>query len=191
VQSRRIPTGLSSNSPGALPASFIFPKDFQPGLTLVTGPRGIGKTRWCIALADHTRALGLDVRGLVSPAVMKAGQKIGIDLLDLASGERRRLAYRKGEADGDIATTDWQMVSETLHWGSAILEGIHSCDLFILDELGPLEFEQGVGLVAGLNFVDTHRDLPCFVVIRPSLLSIALQRWPWAITLDLAAEASS
>jgi hypothetical protein len=80
------------------------------------------------------------------------------------------------------------MVSETLHWGSAILERINSCELFILDEVGPLEFEQGVGLVAGLNFVDTHRDLPCFVVIRPSLLDAARQRWPWSNLLDLTAE---
>jgi nucleoside-triphosphatase len=168
--------------------SFIFPKDFQPGLTLVTGPRGVGKTRWCIALADHARSLGLDLRGLVSPAVMEAGQKIGIDLLDLASGERRRLAYRKGEADGDIATTDWQMVSETLQWGNTILENIHSCEIFILDEVGPLEFEKGLGLTAGLRFVDAHRDIPTFVVVRPSLLDSARQRWPWSTLLDLTAE---
>jgi nucleoside-triphosphatase THEP1 len=181
----------SVNSPGALPASFISPREIKPGLTLVTGPRSAGKTLWCMRLAKYSRAFGLDVRGLVSPAVMEAGQKIGIDLLDLASGERRRLAYRKGDVDGDIPTTDWQMVTDTLYWGNAILEGINSCDLFILDELGPLEFEQGIGLTAGLDFVDMHRDLPCFVVVRPSLLDTARQRWPWGSTLDLNAEAAS
>lgn len=181
---------LSTNSPGALPAGFISPRDLKPGLTLVTGPRGAGKTLWCMGLAKHTRALGLDVRGLVSPAVMADGKKVGIHLLDLASGERRRLAYRKGEADGDIATTDWQMVSDTLQWGNTILESIHSCEIFILDEAGPLEFEKGLGLVAGLRFVDAHRDIPTFVVVRPSLLDAARQRWPWLTLLDLTAEAA-
>jgi hypothetical protein len=179
---------LYLNSPDALPASFIFPRELKPGLTLVTGPRGVGKTRWSMALADHGRSLGLDLRGLVSPAVMEAGQKVGIDLLDPSSGERRRLAHRTGEAGGDLAMTDWQMVSETLQWGNAILGAIHSCELFILDEVGPLEFEKGIGLAAGLDFVDAHQDIPCFVVVRPSLLDIALQRWPWATSLDLTTE---
>jgi nucleoside-triphosphatase THEP1 len=142
-----------------------------------------------MGLAEHARAPGLDVRGLVSPAVMDGNRKIGIDLLDLASGECCRLAYRKGEADGDLATPDWQMVSETLQWGNAILEGINACELFILDELGPLEFSQGLGLMAGLRFVDAHRDIPTFVVVRPSLLDAARQRWPWSTTLNLTAEA--
>ena len=180
---------MPKNSPGALAASFISLNELKPGLTLVTGPRGAGKTRWCMDLADHARRLGLNPHGLVSPSVMEGGQKVGIDLLALGSGERRRLAYRKGDADGDIATTDWQMVSDTLQWGNTILKSIHSCEIFILDEVGPLEFEQGVGLVAGLHFVDAHRDFPLFVVVRPSLLDAARQRWPRSTLLDLTAEA--
>jgi nucleoside-triphosphatase THEP1 len=142
-------------------------------------------------LVDYVRVLGLELRGLVSPAVMEHGQKIGIDLLDLSSGERRRLAYRKGDANGDLVTADWQMVAETMQWGNAILEELNSCDLFILDEVGPLEFEHGIGLSAGLDFVDAHRDTPCFVVVRPSLLVKARIRWPWATVLDLDSEAVS
>ncbi|RJP52487.1 MAG: hypothetical protein C4583_06610 [Anaerolineaceae bacterium] len=181
----------SVNSPGALAASFAFPRDLEPGVTLVTGPRGAGKSLWCMGFAKHARVLGLDVRGLASPAVMDGDQKIGIDLLDLASGERRRLAYRRGETGGDLAMTDWQMVAETLKWGNALLERVKSCNLFILDELGPLEFQNGVGLTAGLRFVDEHRTLPSFVVVRPSLLDAARQRWPWSILLELSADPSA
>lgn len=144
-----------------------------------------------MGLAKHARALGMDVRGLASPAVMDGDQKVGIDLLDLASGARRRLAVRRGEAGGDLLMIDWQMVVETLEWGNALLERIQPCDLFILDELGPLEFQNGVGLTAGLDFVDARRDIPTFVVVRPSLLNVARQRWPWSMTLDLSAETSA
>lgn len=143
-----------------------------------------------MGLAKHARVLGMDVRGLASPAVMDGDKKIGIDLLDLASGERRRLAFRKGETGGNLAmTTDWQMMAKTLEWGNALLARLQPCDLFILDELGPLEFQNGVGLTAGLDFVDAHRGFPLFVVVRPSLLDAARQRWPWSTTLDLTAEA--
>lgn len=182
---------MTINSPGALPAGFVFPADLQPGLTLITGARGAGKTRWCLQLVDQARRSDLNLRGLISPAVMEGERKIGIDLLDLASGERRRLAYRIGDPDGDLRTTDWQMVAETLEWGNAILERIDTCDLFILDELGPFEFDHGIGLTAGLTFVDSHRLLPTFVVVRPSLIHTARQRWPWASVLNTAAEASA
>ena len=120
------------------------------------------------------------MRGLVSPAIFEGDQKTGIGLKDLETGEQRRLAYRKGAEDGDIQTQDWQMVAETLEWGNSILEHIETCDLFILDEVGPFEFEHGMGLVAGLDIVDTARDFPCVVVVRPSLIQMARDRWPWA-----------
>ena len=181
----------SVNPPGALPASFIFPGEIKPGLTLVTGPRDAGKSRWCMELAGRARAAGLDLRGLVSPAVMQNGEKIGYDLLDLGSGERRRLAYRRGEAGGDLAMTNWQMVADTLLWGNELLSGIKDPEIFILDEAGPLELENGVGLTAGLNFVDANRGIPCFLVVRPSLIQAACKRWPWAVILILNAEAPS
>jgi nucleoside-triphosphatase len=179
------------NSPGALLASFIYQNELQPGLTLITGPRGAGKTRWCLRLAEHARLKDLDIRGLVSPPVFEDDQKIGIDLLDLTTGEHRPLAYRKGDFRGDILTSDWQIVAETLQWGNHILEGITHCDVFVLDEVGPLEFDHGVGLAAGLNFVDASVSLPCYVVVRPSLLDAARKRWPWALVLEISTEAES
>lgn len=179
------------NPPGALPAGFISPGDLKPGLTLVTGPRGAGKTHWCMDLAERARAAGMDVRGLVSPAIFDVIGKAGYDLLDLASGERRRLAHRIGEAKVDLATQDWGMVVDTLLWGNEILRGIDGCDLFILDEAGPLEFVRGVGLIAGLDLLDARRDFPCFLAIRPSLLETARRRWAWAEVIDLGTGAES
>ena len=80
------------------------------------------------------------------------------------------------------------MVAETLEWGNTILESIKSCDLFILDEIGPLEFEHGIGLIAGLDIIDSHKKIPAVVVVRPSLLALADKRWPWAQVLDVSAK---
>ncbi len=182
---------MSKNSPVSILASFSFLNENKPELILVTGMKGAGKTSWCMDLIEHARALDLKLCGLISPAVFEAGQKVGIDLLDLHSGERRNLAYRTGNANGDLRTTDWQMVAETLEWGNAILENINSCDLFILDEVGPLEFEHGIGLIAGLDIIDSHKKIPAVVVVRPSLLALADKRWPWAQVMDVSAKADA
>jgi nucleoside-triphosphatase len=181
----------SVNSPAALPANFISPRDIKPGLTLITGARDAGKTRWCMVLAEGVRAAGMNLRGLISPAVMENGEKIGYDLLDLESGERRRLAYRLGEAQGELTTDHWQLMEDTLQWGNGILSRITDCDIFILDEVGPLELEKGVGLTAGLKLVDENRPFRCFVAVRPSLLKKACKRWPWGTILELNAGAKS
>ena len=179
---------ISENSPVSVLASFFSLNKNKPGLVLVTGMRGAGKTRWCMDLIEHARAFDLKLYGLISPAVFENDQKVGIDLLDLNSGERRRLAYRSGDTGGDLRTTDWQMVAETLEWGNSILENIHSCDLFILDEIGPLEFEHGIGLIAGLDIIDSRKRFPSIVIVRPSLLALADKRWPWAQVLDISAK---
>jgi nucleoside-triphosphatase THEP1 len=176
----------SKNSPDILLASLISPNENKPRLLLITGPRGTGKTLWCVGLAGRARARGLHLYGLVSPAIFEHGQKMGICLEDLETGQIRRLAYRKGELGGDIQMQDWQMESGTLEWGNSILKQIDTCDLFLLDEAGPLELEQNVGFSAGIHIVDTAKNFPCVVVVRPSLIDNALARWEWAQVLDLS-----
>jgi len=175
---------ISENSPVSVLASFI--SSNKPDLVQVTGKKGAGKTCWCMELIKHACVLDLKLCGLISPAIFEDNQKVGIDLLDLTSGERRRLAYRTGAEGGNLRTVEWQMVEKTLDWGNTILENLQPCDLFILDELGPLEFEQRIGLTAGLDILDSHNKIPSVVVIRPSLLMAACTRWPWSQVVDLS-----
>ena len=172
------------DSPDSLLASFA--SGNEPGrLILVTGPSGSDKTRWCLALADYASILGIHAGGLVSPAVFEGGLKVGIDLLDLRSGAQRRLAVRRGESDDGQSTADWRFDDETLAWGNAILAGSRSCQLFVLDELGPLELERGVGLTNGLSVVAARRYHLACVVVRPSLLDVAQSLWPWGEVLHI------
>jgi nucleoside-triphosphatase THEP1 len=181
---------IPKNSPVNILAGLISPNQ-KNSLLLVTGPSGAGKTQWCMMLADLAQAQGLRVRGLVSPAVLEDGQKTGIDLKNLETGEVRRLARRKRAEDGDVRLENWQVAEETLQWGNSILEQVKPCDLFILDEVGPLEFEHGAGLIAGFQILDTAKDFPCVVVVRPSLIQKAQARWHWAQALDVSSEAGS
>jgi nucleoside-triphosphatase len=149
-------------------------------LALLTGGRGAGKTRWCEALVRAARDAGLSVAGLVSPPVLVGGEKTGIDLLDAASGERRRLAER---ARADLPGTEglgWRFDPEALALGNALLARVGTCDLLLVDELGPLEFGRGSGLTAAFTLLDTRRYRLAVVVVRPALVAAAETRWPAA-----------
>lgn len=165
-------------SPDSLLASFSSGR--EPGrLLLITGSSGTGKTSWCLTMAGYAGTLGVDVSGLVSPPVYVDDHKVGINLLDLKSGTQRPLAVRRHEAASSPLTEDWQFDDLTLGWGNAILENLDYCQLLILDEFGPLEFQRGLGFMAGIELVSArHYQLAC-IVIRPSLLDQAQSFWPW------------
>ncbi|NLF64558.1 MAG: hypothetical protein GX579_08130 [Chloroflexi bacterium] len=155
-----------------------------PSLFLVTGSSGAGKTSWCAAVVRLARAHSLPIGGLLSPAIMSGSDKIAIDLLDLSSGERRQLAQRltlpARLSTHDPVTGHWRFDLATIAWGNRVLGKIAMDGLVIIDEMGPLEFEQQQGLQGGLHLVDTGRYRVACVTVRPALLHAARTRWPHA-----------
>jgi nucleoside-triphosphatase THEP1 len=82
-------------------------------IAILTGPFGSGKTTACRQLADLARQRGLDCAGIVCPARFDGAHKVGIDLLDLRTGERRPLA----EADNqpaELRTTHYRFAAEAM-----------------------------------------------------------------------------
>ncbi len=172
------------DSPDSLLAGFLSP-DRSGRLVLVTGPRGAGKTRWCTELVDSASRQGIHVGGVLSPAVFQEGVKVGIDLLDLHSRVRRRLAMRKSQQIGLHITENWHLDELTLSWAnSRLLYSWHS-RLLVLDELGLLELQRGIGLTNGLKLVASRRYQLAVVTMRPELLDLSLELWPWAEVFDL------
>ncbi len=177
-------------------------------LILLTGPRGAGKTSLCLHKAEKARANGQSVAGLLSPARFERNYKVGIDALDLRSGQRRPLAQRRsktkttGSAPFDLSaslklrtelaevtsfahlrqpeTSNWRFDPDTLAWGAEVLRQATPCDLLIIDELGALEFERNGGWSVALDIIAHGNYRRALVVVRPELLKIAQSRWPWA-----------
>lgn len=151
-------------------------------ILLVTGAIGCGKTTYCRTQIDAARRAGLDVAGVLSPARFEQGVKAGIDVLDLRSGELRPLAHlRTMETASDITgvvTQRWRFDAAVLAWANQALAAATPCDLLVVDELGPLELEQGRGWTAALATIDARAFETALVVVRDNLLASALARWP-------------
>ncbi len=155
-------------------------------LFIITGTRGVGKSTFCRHLVNLAGQVGWQVSGVLSPAVFENGQKIGIDVIDLRTGEQRRLAgpRQAGQPAGTgLATQQWQFDADAVIWGNAVLQKAVPCDLLIVDELGPLEFEWGEGWPAGLAALDSGQYRWGVVVIRPELLEAARRRWVSSVTV--------
>jgi nucleoside-triphosphatase THEP1 len=184
-----VPQQDVSYSPVEIVARLLPANQSFSELIFITGKSGAGKTAWCQELIRQSQSAGLIPVGLISPAVFQSGFKVGIDLIDIRTGERRHLAVKKEQNtpidQAGLETPGWRFNSQVLAWGDGVLDRLQHPNLLILDELGPLELLENVGLTAGLRLIDGRRYRMACVVIRPTLLPAAQERWPWGVTLNV------
>ena len=162
------------------------PTRANSSLILLTGRRGAGKTTLLQKLVETARQARWTVCGLLSPARIQNDQKTHIDALDVYSGTWRLLASRaSGELSGP-RYGDWTFDNDTFAWGNALLEQALPCDLFVLDELGPLEFNRNQGWTAAFDLL--AKPVTCrlaIVVVRPEYAGSFLHRYPQAVTVTI------
>lgn len=152
-------------------------------LYLLTAPRGAGKTTFCRALADEAQSAGWDVAGLLSPASFENGIKTGIRAENLRTGESRPLAIAAAASHLPLSTFhfplgNWLFDPSIFTWGNQTLETCLPSDLFIVDELGPLELLRGIGWVSALTALRQPTYRVGVIVIRPELVELAREILP-------------
>lgn len=159
---------------------------------LITGDSNSGKTSFCsnfLRMLPKSAHQKWRIRGILSPPLIHQDEKQGILAIDLDSGESRRLAVLNTGAPGKVQTSRWQFDVDTLQWCNQVLANSVPCDLLIVDELGPLEFQRKSGFMEGIHAVDSGNFLLGLIVVRSSLLEIALDRWPDALPIQIATPA--
>jgi nucleoside-triphosphatase THEP1 len=147
--------------------------------------REIGKTRFCANLVQYAREKGLRVEGVLCPPGFEGNQKTSIQLESLRSGEKVTLARVREEGKEGLTTDHWIFDPTAMEWGNRLLGEVQTCDLLIVDELGPLEFERGQGWLNGFTALDQGDFKIAVVVIRSELLDQAIRRWPDAKTITI------
>jgi len=144
---------------------------------VLTGPRGQGKTTLCRQLADLKASQGWQVAGLLSPARFEAGEKTGILVEEIRTGESRLLASRHAGEIRGYSFGEWVFDPTALDWGNRILQHAGPAGLFIIDEIGPLEFKLGVGWMKAFNLLAKNAYPASLVVVRPEHLVEAETRF--------------
>ncbi|OQY28012.1 MAG: hypothetical protein B6244_08710 [Candidatus Cloacimonetes bacterium 4572_55] len=112
-------------------------------LHLLTDEIDSGKTTCIRRWLHEWRKNRIDIFGVVSESVIENGVKVGYDLLDIRTGERRGLIRSQRFQE------NWQL--GRFHFDrrgfARLIEGLLSQrgDLLILDEIGPLELRRKQG----------------------------------------------
>ena len=147
-------------------------------LQIITGVRGVGKSTYCQRKITEARREGKKVAGLLSTAQFRNKEKVGIEIEDVCTGERRSLASTIPGSSNDIRLGPWFFNTRTIAWGNEVLEKISFCDLLVVDEIGILEFDQAQGFTSAFKILDKGEYILAIVVIRPEYLERAKDRWP-------------
>ncbi len=172
---------------------------------IITGGRGSGKTTLCAKVHGEARKIGLDTAGIFSPAIFENGEKTGISAYDARTGITRLLAKKNGgqapnsgigglspgmspDMSPEIRTKMWDFDETTLIWGNSIFSAACPCQILFVDEIGPLELERGQGWTSALRAIQSGLYRSCLFVMRPELLSRALELFPGATVVDLGKE---
>jgi nucleoside-triphosphatase len=138
-------------------------------VVLLTGEREVGKTYLCQRVVHEAQRRGLSCAGVLSPACHEAQQKVGITLVDVATGEERPLASADDGTQG-LRWGRYRFVTSSLKWGTQRLARATPCDLLVVDEVGPLEMKLGKGLVNALDVLAGGGFSLALVVARPELV---------------------
>ena len=152
---------------------------------LLSGEFQTGKTNLCLDIYQLAQEARVRVGGVISPAVFEGDKKTAIDVLDLKSGTRKRLAELRTSHQTDLETQRWSFDSEVVDWGNKMLEEAVPCDLLMIDELGPLEFQRGEGWVSGFDVIENGEYSTALIVVRPSLIDEAARLWQVSRIIDL------
>ncbi len=140
-------------------------------LALLTGEIGAGKTTAAGRCIELARARGYNCAGIWAPARVVAGQKTGIEAVNLGSGERRLLARRREKKRGRPLGR-YTFDPAVLAWANEALKAAIAVppDLLVVDEIGPLELEQGGGLAPVLGPLAEGRLPRALIVVRSRML---------------------
>jgi nucleoside-triphosphatase THEP1 len=154
---------------------------------VLTGVSGAGKTTLCQALATRARDAHVGVGGVLSERRIEQGRVVGLDLVNAANGDRLPLAEPDVPTDGPTVGC-WHFhaaaVAAGLSWGADVRAG----ELFVIDEVGPLELDQHLGWSPLIPQVRDHAG-PALVVVRPALVDrfLALMASRTARTVEITA----
>ena len=149
-------------------------------IIVLSGERGVGKSTACRETVALAQAKEYACGGIIT-LTRPDGE---LDVLDASSDDTHRLTLPP-DAKPAIVQGRFRFDPETLDWGNAALARATSCQLLVVDELGPLELEQGGGWTKAFEVLHRGDFTLALVAVRPELVVKAQLRLPASATTVL------
>lgn len=146
-------------------------------IIILTGERGVGKSTICRETVALAQARGYTCGGILTLSCSNNT----LDVLDVCGDHARRLTLEPGVTPA-VTQGRFHFDPETLAWGNDVLAHATPCHLLVVDEVGPLEIEQGGGWLKAFDVLRKADFALALVVVRPELLVRAQLKLPTSAT---------
>ena len=145
----------------------------EPRIVLLTGNRQIGKSTACVTLVNLLRETDVKVTGLIT---LRTGPD-DLAVQELDSGKTYPLTLPHNGTDG-LLVGHFRFSRDALARSNRTLDTCFPTQVFILDEIGPMELLYGQGWARVLTLLRHRNYRIAFVVVRPELLVPAMRQLP-------------
>lgn len=106
---------------------------------LLTGNPGVGKTTALMKTVNLLKEKGITIGGMISREARENGIRVGFEVLDLTSGRSGWLAHINHKSGPQISKYRVKLSDLEAIGATAIAEATETCDVVVIDEIGPME----------------------------------------------------
>lgn len=149
----------------------------KPTVMIVTGEVRQGKTTFLQTLLRPLARQKISVGGFLALGVHENDERVGFDLLDIATGQTTQLCTIR-PLPGALQTGRFYFFEAGMEKGRALLtlEVNRLHDLIFIDELGPMELNDK-GWSSSVENLIRHTSTPQVWVVRRPLVEKMCSKW--------------
>lgn len=136
----------------------------MPNNLLVTGPPRSGKTTVIRTAVDRLEDRGCEVGGIYSPEVREEGDRVGFDIADVLTGERRQLAHVDRDDGPAVGKYRVNVANVDAVVRAAFQRVRAEADVAVVDEIAPMEVTSDVFVAAVRRVLDA--ELPLLAAVH-------------------------
>jgi len=155
-------------------------KEGEKMIFILSAPIHSGKTTWLSKVVTELKKQNRVCKGILTYAVFDGDRRIGYDIENIETGERkefiRRIGYGVAFDDSDVYLRDYHFSAVVIEEINQILKNAVGADVVVIDEIGPLEL-RGKGFFPAISYLMSHQPPSLIMVVRDTIVSDVIARF--------------